>query len=49
MKTDSVAQSRAPRVNREQSAMSAEDPTKKSIVYESLWSVDYSYESPSKK
>lgn len=49
MKTDSVAQSLAPRVHREQSATSVEDPTKKSIVYESLWSVDYSYESPSKK
>lgn len=49
MKTDSVAQSLAPRVNREQSSTSAEDPTKRSIVYESLWSVDYSYENPPKK
>ncbi|SPO00901.1 related to myosin heavy chain [Cephalotrichum gorgonifer] len=38
-----------PQLNREQSAISAEDPVKRSVVYESLWSLDYSYESPKKR
>lgn len=28
---------------------SAESPSKKSVLWDSLWSVDYSYESPPKK